>query len=796
MDMSKPSQFTPDFDEDVFVDVDNESTKSADDTSEGEVSLAKDETKRVAKFRLLLFCLLVGTAVAVSLVAYILTKRGQQEDFEGNFYSHASKVIETFETEAANKRSAIVSLSRQITSHANFANETFPFVTLPDFEMRARLTLELAEVIAIMFLPLVTRENLKEWERYSVANQQWYWEGMALQERFTGHNATTTGVEHFDNHGDSDDSEGLHLSEDVLVFRESGPDEDLVYVTDEPGPFFPCWQFTPQIPVPVVNADFRTLPESKAELDAFLANDARRNMAGPTFEFEVGSGGAVFLDLLLERWQGGGNHYDGGPLAYYYIPVYDTLDRNASLVGVLDAFIYWQTYFENVLPEQAQGVVAVLDNTCNQSFTFSIHGSDAKFVGPGDLHDSKYDEMGEFTDYGIFLQRNPEARHGDTGGCFYRLSLYPSQEMEDDYITNGPWIIALSIFGVFAFTVVVFLLYDNFVEKRQRLVMKTAKQTSDVVNKLFPEAVRERLYEADGNGTDSANKHGTRLGNSALARSSLVSADSSTTGSPLANGCSPIADEYLNCTVFFADLAGFTKWSSTRTPSEVFLLLETLYGAFDKIAKRLSIFKVETIGDCYVAVTGLPRPQEDHAVIMTKFAANCIVKMNQIINSENLLLTLGDDTSTLEMRVGMHSGPVTAGVLRGEKARFQLFGDTVNTASRMESNGQKGRMQVSQTTADLLIAAGKDRWLTAREDKVEAKGKGAMQTYWVDIVSDPSVRSSVLSSSVVESHLSGDVDFLGATFPVVEESFEEDQPSTQFQQTAPVTEGYDDELEI
>lgn len=76
------------------------------------------------------------------------------------------------------------------------------------------------------------------------------------------------------------------------------------------------------------------------------------------------------------------------------------------------------------------------------------------------------------------------------------------------------------------------------------------------------------------------------------------------------------------------------------------------------------------------------------------------------------------------MRVGIHSGPVTAGVLRGDKGRFQLFGDTVNTASRMESNGVKGRIHCSQTTADLLP----QRWLTAREDKVFAKGKGEMQT--------------------------------------------------------------------
>ena len=84
------------------------------------------------------------------------------------------------------------------------------------------------------------------------------------------------------------------------------------------------------------------------------------------------------------------------------------------------------------------------------------------------------------------------------------------------------------------------------------------------------------------------------------------------------------------------------------------------------------------ISDCYVATTGLPNPQSDHAVIMAKFANDCMVKLQQLIQEE-LVNTLGSDTANLAMRFGLHSGPVTAGVLRGEKSRFQIFGDTVNT---------------------------------------------------------------------------------------------------------------------
>merc|ERR1712025_1126918 len=91
----------------------------------------------------------------------------------------------------------------------------------------------------------------------------------------------------------------------------------------------------------------------------------------------------------------------------------------------------------------------------------------------------------------------------------------------------------------------------------------------------------------------------------------------------------------------------------------------------------------------------------------------------------------GPETGDLSLRIGLHSGPVTAGVLRGEKARFQLFGDTVNTAARMESTGEPDKIQVSQQTADLLMSAGRESWLTAREELVSAKGKGQLKTYWL-----------------------------------------------------------------
>ena len=107
---------------------------------------------------------------------------------------------------------------------------------------------------------------------------------------------------------------------------------------------------------------------------------------------------------------------------------------------------------------------------------------------------------------------------------------------------------------------------------------------------------------------------------------------------------------------------------------------------------------------------------------MARFARDCLAQANSL--TKKLEVTLGPDTGDLCMRIGLHSGPVTAGVLRGERSRFQLFGDTMNTASRMESTGLPNKIQISQETADLLVSAGKESWFTSRNETVTAKGKG------------------------------------------------------------------------
>ena len=115
--------------------------------------------------------------------------------------------------------------------------------------------------------------------------------------------------------------------------------------------------------------------------------------------------------------------------------------------------------------------------------------------------------------------------------------------------------------------------------------------------------------------------------------------------------------------------------------------------------------------------------------LQVKFARRTLEKVSVI--TQELEVSLGPDTANLGFRIGLNSGPVTAGVLRGDKGRFQLFGDTVNMASRLETTGKTNRIQVSQATADLMAASGKSHWIRKREETVDARGKGFIQTFWV-----------------------------------------------------------------
>lgn len=189
--------------------------------------------------------------------------------------------------------------------------------------------------------------------------------------------------------------------------------------------------------------------------------------------------------------------------------------------------------------------------------------------------------------------------------------------------------------------------------------------------------------------------------------------------SRLKDGEETIADNHQNVTVLFSDMVGFTKLSASLEASELVVLLNKLVSKIDALAQTFQIEKIKTIGDAYMAVAGLRPDDDDHAERMIRFA----MAMNQAVEEINPTLD-----RPIQLRIGVHSGPVVAGVIGSHKFAFDLWGDTVNTASRMESHGIPGRVQLSETTAQLLS---KDVPISER-GTISVKGKGEMRTFLVE----------------------------------------------------------------
>ena len=180
-----------------------------------------------------------------------------------------------------------------------------------------------------------------------------------------------------------------------------------------------------------------------------------------------------------------------------------------------------------------------------------------------------------------------------------------------------------------------------------------------------------------------------------------------------------IADGIRDATVLFADIVGFTPLSEKLTPDEMLRLMDDVFSRFDALVDRFGLEKIKTIGDAYMLAGGLPEPSIDHAAAVADMALAMQAEIRQIHTPDGV---------PLRLRIGISTGPVVAGVIGRKKFLYDLWGDTVNTASRMESTSEPGRIQVSQTTWKQLET--RYRFSTSR--LIEIKGKGTMNTWFLE----------------------------------------------------------------
>ena len=734
------------------------------------VDLVRKETRMVSYLRYILLLLLVTEAVLFSIFTFRTVTAAEEnnnnndnEDGGGgagennNGATANAAFVDGLEANLlkshTNRLSAAFSLSSSVSSYAltmtemtntnednsspivggSDSNTAWPMVTVPHLEPRTTGILSTTQTTQVILSPLVYPFLKTEFEDYAVDVME--------EECFAFGSCAEDGI-----------------SYPTQIYNLDGSFASANEMT------WPIWQIAP----------FTSLPIR-------LLNQLSDPLIGKALQDMMTQNAAVWTDFRV---------LNSMPSSTMIYPVYQDFNE-VNLVASLGMQLDWLSILESSLPNLDvinEDYTIYIEYNCTDGGQVATFAMDVDNRGEGSNGGIQFITLsedvspiqvkdraplielpgvyvyGEFTEPKSITDSNEEEFCGGYNvwiasatlleaiakdlGTDGTSGIVDGAEDDEEKSSNRPAVMTSIVAIMFFITLCVFLVYDYVVEKRQSVVINIATKSSAIVENLFPAQVRDRMLQnlqekapaaTDANGMmgDSGGGDGA-MSKNAIPAASMAGTDHVSVKQFLSNdtklnndlSTQPIADLFPNTTVLFADIAGFTAWSSQREPPQVFTLLETLYRSFDVIAGKLKVFKVETIGDCYMAVTGLPNPDEAHAVHMSRFAYQCMMGMKELL--WELEAILGPGTSDLALRVGLHSGPVTAGVLRGEKSRFQLFGDTVNTASRMESTGERGRIQVSHETADLLMAAGKSHWLKARQDMVVAKGKGEMKTFWLD----------------------------------------------------------------
>lgn len=178
-----------------------------------------------------------------------------------------------------------------------------------------------------------------------------------------------------------------------------------------------------------------------------------------------------------------------------------------------------------------------------------------------------------------------------------------------------------------------------------------------------------------------------------------------------------IADHFEGASILFADVVNFTPMSEKMSPTELVDLLNEVFSYFDELVEKYDVEKIKTIGDCYMVASGVPRPRSDHAHVLARLALD----MREFVSQRRF------GEHQINLRIGINSGPVVAGVIGRKKFIYDLWGDAVNTASRMESHGSNGTIQITRATYELI----KNDFVCERRGTVYVKGKGEMEAWHI-----------------------------------------------------------------
>lgn len=481
--MDSNSSDTPDMIGDTSsvnsVDTDSVAFSNVPPKEPERVKIAEKETIAVSRLRQVVFTVLVISAIGFAFAVFFWTKQAELQNFEDAFYENSDKVLEGVGTSLLTTLGAIDVLLVNIVSFAKYSNSSWPFVTVPDYAVRAAKVRSLSKAVLVSQYHSVTNDERRVWEDYSVANDQWVEQGIQVQQ-----------------------NDETYQGKSISDYNVRGDIHDETGTSSAPGPYLPMWQQSPIVPIDApYNYNGYSSPGLVLAMEALMSEKVVISKVNNLFDPSDPSSEEQVKksNEFIKNYMGEDVDVTAEPFSDIFYPILgnaaDSVSAHedsddASLGGVFSLTFYWRDLLTDILPNGNDGLVVVIGNACDQTFTYEVNGPNVQYLGPGDRHEGHYNNAGQ---HSAILDLGPLGKSGryytglpqDNATCPYFLSVYPSQAMKDSYMTTDPIIYASMAILIFIFTGIYFWIYDSMLELRQKKVMNSGEMMLNAVTILL-----------------------------------------------------------------------------------------------------------------------------------------------------------------------------------------------------------------------------------------------------------------------------------------------------------------------
>eukprot|EP00977_Amphora_coffeiformis_P029046 scaffold38405_cov221-Amphora_coffeaeformis.AAC.1 len=480
--------------------------------------VAVSETKLVNLLRLVLVLLLVSVTAVVSVGVYRLTKNVERDRFERHVELYSSRIIESFQHSILERFQAISAMATSITSHALTTGQSFPMVTVPDFEVRGSSLRVLAQTHVIHYAPVVHDSQRTAWEQYALDHRgqidqafQSDTEHRQRQDMELGY-STRRSLQSQDNKSSNNNTV---LNDGTGFHPKLWSNGAITPQGDEPegsGPYLPLWQRSPisAAKQTILNLNFANSRVLKGVFTTIL--EKKEAVITEAALPIPSSAKASEANLAISQYRHEEfQFFAQDAVSFFAYPIMESFAPDANVGGLLLTNMYWRLILSDALPPMSGSFVVVLENSFNQTLSYLLEGPHAYFLGEYDLHDPEYDTLMSDTDlnkaYSLRMS-NPSRRSYTERPLSmelgrYTLRVYPTNETEEMFATNNPWIYTWIVVAVSLITSIIFAAFVVVVERRQSVVMdrvvKNAEKAAAAerdLNEFLAHEIRNPLASA------------------------------------------------------------------------------------------------------------------------------------------------------------------------------------------------------------------------------------------------------------------------------------------------------------